>query len=157
MCPGSNYVTLLIFIRWYCLTSALINETDRYFICGVNESYKQIDEELEPNGRQTYSAIVEIGLFYDQSFYDVFEDNLQNMMRTVLRQVQIIFEYPTMKTPIRLVVTQLNKIETNQVKTDTKLLDYFDKLCWYQFLKYWEKTKPYDLALFFSGATFFSG
>ena len=154
-----NLNLLFVLINFQSIESIVLDpkvKTEN-IVCGVNDSDSdfKFNPSVRPNVRQTSSPILEIGLFYDQSFYDKHSNNLQDFMKSVLRQVQIIFEYPSIPQ-IRFVVTRLIKIESHEVPKQELLEPYFDKLCDFQFYKYWNNDKDYDLALFFSGYRFFS-
>ena len=126
------------------------------FNCGVNDSDFKFYPIVGPTVRQRSTAIVEIGLFYDQSFYDLHSNNLQDFLKTVLRQIQIIFEYPSMNPHIRLVVTRLIKIESYEVPKQPFIDSYVKNFCDFQYNKYWKYNRDYDLALFFSQTLFYS-
>ena len=147
---------VLFIINFHSIESLIFDRKPNYFICGVNNSDFIFNPKVGPTVRLTSTAIIEIGLFYDQSFYDKFSDNLQDFVKSLLRQVQIIFEYPSMNPQIRLVVTRLIQIESHEVPKQRSIDKYSRDLCEFQFNKYWKYDKDYDLALFLSGSRFYS-
>ena len=136
-----------------CFTS---NQTVNDFICGVNDSDFRFDPTLVPMVRQKSVAILEIGLFYDQYFLDRFATDFRNVMKSVMRQVQIIYQYPSMKSQIRLVVTRLTKIEVEKVAKPKLIKEYLYAFCDFQLKTYWNPHKDYDLALLFTGLELYS-
>jgi len=150
-----------VILTFYSNTKAINlmndNAIDDQFICAVNDL--ETLEEVKPSVlmRQKPMAILEIAIFYDQSFYDKYSSNLNHFLRTLFRQVQIIYEYPTLtEASIRMAVTHKEKVNSNEVPLNSSIFDYRRSLCRWQFERFPPNSRNFDIAVFLSAKVFYS-
>lgn len=123
--------------------------------CGTEYEPLREGSDTSPQTRQQRNAIIDLAIFYDQAFEDKFKTDLNRFLKTLMRQSQMIFNNPALtQASIRLVVTKLEKVNSNDVPYHWKHSKQKIDFCAWQNKKYPDGVRKYDIAAYLTTRIF---
>ena len=125
--------------------------------CAVNDKQNEINgKQSVPQRRQQRSEIsVEIGVYFDIHLRRKFNNNdeeVQKYIKALMSGAQTVFNYPTMRTRVTLIVTHFEIVSNESVPYVHDIYDYHDAFC------EWQSGKArvnYDLAVLLTSKNLF--
>jgi hypothetical protein len=151
MVENEIIVFITFTLNYIKINSQTIENFPKFLTCAVEDSNYSVPNILEPNDRQNINPIdIEIGVFYDDYMYQKFNGNnneLKKYIKNLLIGTQAVFNYPSMKRKVNLIVTQYGSVSSRIVRYQPDIRTYFNSLCKWQHNHY-PYNEDYDIALF---------
>ena len=110
-------------------TNITTDEANNRFVCATNYSQSVINDGPQTRQRVRQEVTLEIGLFYDHTFASYHGRDAMDMMRVVMRQTQLVFQYPSLRTRVNLVVTRVTPIKQRELNSTYLVFEYYPRFC----------------------------
>jgi hypothetical protein len=151
MIENEIMVFTIFTLNYIIINSQTTENFPKFLPCAVEDSNYSVPNILEPNDRQNNNPIdIEIGVFYDDYMYQKFNENdneLEKFIKNSLSGAQAVYNYPSMRRSVNLIVTQYGSVSSRIVPYKRSTYAYFEDLCKWQHEQY-PNHEQYDTALF---------
>ena len=157
---------LFIFISFYYLLYCrpgefILDGDDSQMLCGTPSSLAPDESSIRQQELRltAQNIVLELGVFYDDAFFTYHQDEntqgkLEFMIEVLIRQAQIVFEYPNLIHRVQLLINQITRMRVTDVPDDVLIPRYLNAFCEWQFnnAMFSSAGRPaYDLAVLFTG------
>jgi hypothetical protein len=147
----NEIIVFIIFnLNYLTINSQTTENFPKLLPCAVEDSNYSVPNILEPNDRRNIPIDIEIGVFYDEYMYQIFNKNdneLEKFIKNSLSGAQAVYNYPSMRRRVNLIVTQYGSVPSGIVPYKRGIYAYFGDLCKWQYEQY-PNHEQYDTALF---------